>query len=229
MPVLCRSCRACSTATSPAAILSITCTTCSGVGHGAIGSLPRSHVQTPSSAAQVSTHKQAIAESGGLRQRVTPLARIAPCGRESSTWAVKQALDIGLMGLIFPSIDTPERALAAVRAMRYPQRRGSPYPEPSGLRGAGPSTLGAVGRRIRAAGRPLAAQPGRRSRRRDDDRVGDGRAEPRCNRRGAGSYRLPHRSERPLQLGRGVRWSSAVRSSNRMTELGRPVSYRICR
>ena len=82
--------------------------------------------------------KQAIAESGSLRQRVTPLVRIAPYGREASAWAVKQALDLGVMGIIFPSIETPEQALAAVRSMRYPQRRGSAYPEPPGLRGAGP-------------------------------------------------------------------------------------------
>ena len=82
--------------------------------------------------------KQTIVESGSLRQQVTPLVRIAPYGRETSAWAVKQALDIGLMGIIFPSIETPEQALAAVRAMRYPQRRGSPYPEPPGLRGSGP-------------------------------------------------------------------------------------------
>ena len=81
--------------------------------------------------------KQAIAESGSLRQRVTPLVRIAPYGREASAWAVKQALDIGLMGIIFPSIETPEQALAAVRSMRYPQRRDSTYPEPPGQRGSG--------------------------------------------------------------------------------------------
>ena len=82
--------------------------------------------------------KQAIAESGSLQQRVTPLVRVAPYGRETSDWAVKQALDIGVMGIIFPSIETPEQALAAVRAMRYPQRRDSAYPEPPGLRGSGP-------------------------------------------------------------------------------------------
>ncbi len=82
--------------------------------------------------------KQAIAESGSLQQRVTPLVRIAPYGREPSAWAVKQALDIGLMGIIFPSIENPEQALAAVQAMRYPQRRGSAFPEPPGLRGSGP-------------------------------------------------------------------------------------------
>ena len=81
--------------------------------------------------------KQAIADSGSVFQRVTPLARIPPYGRDSSGWVVKQALDIGLMGLIFPSIETPEQALAAVRSMRYPQRRDSRYPEPLGLRGVG--------------------------------------------------------------------------------------------
>lgn len=83
--------------------------------------------------------KATFVESGSLQQPVTPLARLAPYGRESSQWAVKQALDIGLMGLIFPSIETPEQALNAVRSMRYPQRRGSPYLEPRGLRGSGPA------------------------------------------------------------------------------------------
>ena len=81
--------------------------------------------------------KQAIAETGSLRPRVAALARIAPYGRETSAWAVKQALDIGLMGLIFPSIDTAEQAERAVRSMRYPQRRGSRYPQPPGQRGSG--------------------------------------------------------------------------------------------
>ncbi len=81
----------------------------------------------------------AIADAGRVRHRVTPLARLAPYGRESSQWAVKQALDIGLMGVIFPSIETAEQARNAVRAMRYPQRRGSRYAEPRGLRGSGPA------------------------------------------------------------------------------------------
>ena len=85
------------------------------------------------------TDKAAVHESGSLRQRVTPLARLAPYGREQAQWAVKQALDLGLMGLIFPAIETPQQALNAVRAMRYPQRRESPYLEPRGLRGSGPA------------------------------------------------------------------------------------------
>ena len=85
------------------------------------------------------TDKAAVHQSGSLRQRVTPLARFAPYGREQTQWAVKQALDLGLMGLIFPAIDTADQALTAVQAMRYPQRRGSPYIEPRGRRGSGPA------------------------------------------------------------------------------------------
>ncbi len=85
------------------------------------------------------TDKQAIAETGSLRPRVAALVRIAPYGNETPAWAVKQALDIGLMGLIFPSIETPEQAERAVRSMRYPQRRDSRYPEPAGRRGSGPT------------------------------------------------------------------------------------------
>ena len=34
---------------------------------------------------------------------------------------MKQALDIGLMGVIFNGVDTKEQAVAAVRSMRYPR------------------------------------------------------------------------------------------------------------
>jgi 4-hydroxy-2-oxoheptanedioate aldolase len=43
------------------------------------------------------------------------------------------------MGIIFPAVDTPEQALDAVRAMRYPQRRDSSHVEPRGRRGSGPA------------------------------------------------------------------------------------------
>jgi 4-hydroxy-2-oxoheptanedioate aldolase len=75
---------------------------------------------------------------GTVQPRVTPLARFAPYARENAEWAVKQGLDQGLMGVIFNSVDTREQALRNVRAMRYPQRRGSPFMEPAGLRGSGP-------------------------------------------------------------------------------------------
>jgi 4-hydroxy-2-oxoheptanedioate aldolase len=82
--------------------------------------------------------KAVVHETGRLQQPVTPLARLAPYGREQIQWVVKQALDVGLFGIIFPSIETQEHALTAVRAMRYPQQRGSRYVEPRGLRGSGP-------------------------------------------------------------------------------------------
>ncbi len=85
------------------------------------------------------TDKAALHESGSLQQRVAPLARLAPYGSEQTLWTVKQALDLGLMGIIFPSIDTADQAITAIRSMRYPQPRESPYMEPWGLRGYGPA------------------------------------------------------------------------------------------
>ena len=82
--------------------------------------------------------KASLIANGHLRAEVTPLARLAPYGREQTEWVVKQALDVGLSGIIFPSIETEAQAVAAVSAMRYPQPRGSRYPHPRGLRGSGP-------------------------------------------------------------------------------------------
>lgn len=83
------------------------------------------------------TDRAVVARNGNVAQQVTPLVRISPYGRESPLWAVKQALDIGVMGVIFPAIETADQALRAVQSMRYPQRRDAPYPEPRGLRGSG--------------------------------------------------------------------------------------------
>src|SRR5229473_2072527 len=82
--------------------------------------------------------KAAILKKGNAQPNVAIFARFAPYGREQAQWFVKQALDIGLMGVIFNGIDDPEQALLAVRNMRYPQKRTSKYPEPKGLRGYAP-------------------------------------------------------------------------------------------
>lgn len=84
------------------------------------------------------TDKAAAVRKGNVQPNVTPLARFAPYAREGGEWAVKQGLDQGLMGAIFNTVETREHALRNVRAMRYPQRRGSPRMEPFGLRGSGP-------------------------------------------------------------------------------------------
>src|SRR6266849_5183824 len=84
--------------------------------------------------------KAAILKKGNAQPNVAIFARFAPYGREQAQWFVKQALDIGLMGVIFNGIDNREQALLAVRNMRYPQKKTSKYQEPSGLRGYAPGT-----------------------------------------------------------------------------------------
>lgn len=82
------------------------------------------------------TDKAALQAKGNLQPNVALFARFPPEADESD-WVVKQALDIGLMGVVFNGVDTPEQALTAVRTMRYPPLRGAPRPEPRGIRGYG--------------------------------------------------------------------------------------------
>jgi 4-hydroxy-2-oxoheptanedioate aldolase len=84
--------------------------------------------------------KAAILKKGNAQPSVAIFARFAPYGREQAQWFVKQALDIGLMGVIFNGIDNREQALLAVRNMRYPQKKTSKYQSPPGLRGYAPGT-----------------------------------------------------------------------------------------
>lgn len=79
--------------------------------------------------------KMTAVKKGNAQPNVAPFVRIAPYGRESSAWAVKQLLDIGMMGIKFPAIDNKEQALAVVRSMRYPALKTSKYREPVGMRG----------------------------------------------------------------------------------------------
>ncbi len=67
-----------------------------------------------------------------------PIVRIPMDGDEDSHFAVKQVLDSGALGIVFPHIESKEQALKAVRSMRYPPQRGTQYPAPAGLRGYGP-------------------------------------------------------------------------------------------
>lgn len=69
--------------------------------------------------------KAGILKKDSAQPNVAIFARFAPYGREQAQWFVKQALDIGLMGVIFNGIDNPDQALLAVRNMRYPQRKTS--------------------------------------------------------------------------------------------------------
>jgi 4-hydroxy-2-oxoheptanedioate aldolase len=82
--------------------------------------------------------RAAAAKKGSVAPNVALFARFPPEADEGA-WVVKQALDIGLHGVIFNGVDTRGQALAAVQSMRYPQLRGSKYYEPQGKRGAAPA------------------------------------------------------------------------------------------
>jgi 4-hydroxy-2-oxoheptanedioate aldolase len=70
--------------------------------------------------------------------QIAPIVRIPLEGDENFRFAVKQVLDMGVMGVVFPHIETRAQAVEAIRAMRYPAQRGSKTPEPAGKRGWGP-------------------------------------------------------------------------------------------
>lgn len=71
------------------------------------------------------------------RPRLTPVIRIPQGGPEVSHWMVKQALDMGVMGVIIPGVRTKEHVMNLVRYMRYPPQRGEKIREPIGIRGWG--------------------------------------------------------------------------------------------
>ena len=85
------------------------------------------------------TDKRAIFEKGNLQPSVTPIVRIpATAGTEVIT-QVKQVLDVGVFGVMFPSVDNREQAEIAIKAMRYPQLANAEDFEPRGRRGRNPA------------------------------------------------------------------------------------------
>jgi 4-hydroxy-2-oxoheptanedioate aldolase len=84
--------------------------------------------------------KAAALKKGNAQPKVALFARFPAYGRdlESNDWIVKQALDMGLMGIIFNGVDNKEQMERLIRYMRYPQQKVSPYQQPPGLRGYSP-------------------------------------------------------------------------------------------
>lgn len=76
-----------------------------------------------------------IAETGSTQMRVTPLVRIPQYGDEQLRFIVKQVLDMGAYGVVFPFISTREEAVTAVSSMRYPPGAGEVH-ETVGTRGS---------------------------------------------------------------------------------------------
>ena len=84
--------------------------------------------------------KAAVLKKGNAQPNVALFARFPAYGRdlESNDWIVKQALDIGLMGIIFNGVDNKEQMTRLIQYMRYPQQKTSKYQQPAGLRGYAP-------------------------------------------------------------------------------------------
>jgi 4-hydroxy-2-oxoheptanedioate aldolase len=84
--------------------------------------------------------KAAVLKKGNAQPNVALFARFPPYGRdlESNDWIVKQALDMGLMGIIFNGVENKEQMTRLIRYMRYPQQKTSKYQQPPGLRGYAP-------------------------------------------------------------------------------------------
>jgi 4-hydroxy-2-oxoheptanedioate aldolase len=85
------------------------------------------------------TDKRQIMEKGSLQMNVTPFVRVPATGPEEVLYQAKQVLDVGVFGVMYPSISTRAEAEHAVSATRYPQARGAPDFEPAGLRGRNPT------------------------------------------------------------------------------------------
>jgi len=85
------------------------------------------------------TDKATIARTGSPQMGVTPIVRIPTYGSVNPRGIVKQVLDAGAFGIMFPYIETREQALLALQSMRYPAQQGDPQPEPAGLRGSSPA------------------------------------------------------------------------------------------
>lgn len=84
------------------------------------------------------TNRAEIARKGNLQPNVTPIVRLPQYGYEPITFTVKQALDLGVMGIMFSAISNRDQAIQAISAMRYPRVPRLPG-EPMGKRGFAPT------------------------------------------------------------------------------------------
>ncbi|MDH3240633.1 MAG: aldolase/citrate lyase family protein [Alphaproteobacteria bacterium] len=81
-----------------------------------------------------------IAKAGSIAPSVTPIVRVPPNGNETAQWQAKQALDLGVYGVVWPHISSVEEAYNAVASCRYPRLKDAPLYEPAGIRGDGPTS-----------------------------------------------------------------------------------------
>ena len=84
---------------------------------------------------------KAYTVKNGAPPRAAIIARMPAYAEEDAAWQVKQALDIGVMGFVFNTVETREQAEAAVKSMRYPPWKAFPntHKGPAGVRGWSPA------------------------------------------------------------------------------------------
>ena len=82
---------------------------------------------------------KSLKPEGAARPRLTPIIRMPQEADDNFKWAIKQALDVGVMGVIMPHVTSKQEAINFVKAMRFPPQRGAKHPEPVGVRGWGPT------------------------------------------------------------------------------------------
>ncbi|MHB1022207.1 MAG: HpcH/HpaI aldolase family protein [Acidobacteriaceae bacterium] len=83
------------------------------------------------------TDKARILEKGNLQPDVVPLVRLPSYGWERLHYMMKQALDLGVFGVVAPCINNADEALSAVQGMRFAQAPGANDFAPEGKRGVG--------------------------------------------------------------------------------------------
>ncbi len=88
---------------------------------------------------QYMLNRRQIADASSVAPAVTPMVRIPTNGAEKGQWHAKQALDLGVYGIVWPHISTVAEAYNAVAACRYPRLSSAPLHEPQGIRGDGPT------------------------------------------------------------------------------------------
>ena len=83
----------------------------------------------------------AAIEAEGRRVTKPVIPRLPINAREvnQNQWVIKQVLDTGVAGLMFPYVESAEDALNAVAAARYAQKPGAPDFLPEGKRGFSPA------------------------------------------------------------------------------------------
>ena len=84
---------------------------------------------------------KAYTVKNGAQPRAAIIARMPAYAEENAAWQVKQALDIGVMGFVFNTVETREQAELAVKSMRYPPWKAFPntHKGPAGVRGWSPA------------------------------------------------------------------------------------------